>query len=112
MPSWTAPRNRVQFSLPSNRPGGLRVAGEEEDRPERGERDARDEERDPCGVGLEQTGVDHEPDETQRGEREEARQPLERDGGERGLGRADVLRAPLTRSTSPPMVDGSTLPTN
>ena len=87
-----APMNRIQFSWSRNRPAAFGCAARQQDRAERGERDAGDEERDPGGARLQQRRVDHEAEEAEHGQREEAAEPLERDRGERGLARADVLR--------------------
>ena len=93
MPSWTAPMNRVQFSLPSNRPAALGWPARKRMVPSAASAMPGHEQRDPRGARLEQRRVEREADQAQRREGEEAGEPLERDGGERGLGRADVLGA-------------------
>ena len=103
--------NRVQFSLlcePAREP---RVAGQRQDQRQRGERRRRERAARPrrCSTRA-ATGRARSRRGTSSGS---ARKPVSRSSttdGERGLGRADVLRERLTRTTSPPIVDGSTLP--
>ena len=94
-------------------PGQLRAAGDDEDHDQARRRCRR---RSPARSRrgrAEQRRLEREADEREERERDEAAQPLDDHRRERDVaGRRWSWRTRLTRSTSPPMVDGSTLPTN
>ena len=113
MPTWIAPMKRIQFVVLLEPARGFGVTGEEQDRSRVPRARCPETSRAIQAVDVDPgVRVDHEADEAEEREGEEPGEAFERDGRERGLGRADVLRAAADPRTSPPMVDGSTLPTN
>ena len=112
-PTCTAPMNAVQFSCSANRPAMRRVAGEHEHHGEQRERDARDRAaRSTRGGRRSATAGSTKPRNTSNGS---ATKPVSRSSttdANDDLGRADGVRRPRDAQTSPPIVDGRTLPTN
>ena len=110
-PTCTAPMKRIQFSCSAKRPASLRVAGEEEDHPS-ATRVAPAMSRATHAVSdVEQVGSIANPSEARapaaRRTRSAVRAPRPRT---RSSDEPVCFDARLTRSTSPPIVDGSTLP--
>ena len=112
-PTCTAPMNRIQFSLPAKRPASRGCAGRDEDRDERADVSAAITSATHEWSASSSDGPSAKPKTTSSGERDEAGEAFDaRPTRTRSRSNRSSLRARLTRTTSPPIVDGSTLPTN
>ena len=112
MPSWTAPMNRVQFSLPSNRPAALGWPARKRIVPSAASAMPETSSATHAVSDSSSAGSMTNPSRHSTGS---ARNPVSRSSAT-AANAVSVVPTSLalrdTRTTSPPMVDGRTLPTN